>query len=228
MKEHLIAEQIDVIVTGDMRLELLSLMLDRPLPQQPSQMSKNNRPSYLEALKKLLRSQDQAKDTILPSKTTSTNGLIIKKTKIILTQSFWLHIHFFVQDNRLFDPFIFDANKGGITICILAGEEHANLTEAKNYLLHQNNGIVSRDSTFLNGATRDQNAMIKPETIIEGKIYNMIHEREVSGFPSVLAVKISEEGRIIEESSNLRLTVNQISRWIMDRHFENYHRIKIK
>ena len=34
-----------------------------------------------------------------------------------------------------------------------------------------------------------------------------------------MALKITEEKRIIEESSNLRLTVNQISRWIVDRHF---------
>lgn len=55
-----------------------------------------------------------------------------------------------------------------------------------------------------------------------------MHETAVNGFPSVLALKITEEKRIIEESSNLRLTVNQISRWIVDRHFENKHKIKIK
>lgn len=31
----------------------------------------------------------------------------------------------------------------------------------------------------------------------------------------------------MKEASNLRLTVNQISRWIVDRHFEARHRIKI-
>ena len=45
------------------------------------------------------------------------------------------------------------------------------------------------------------------------------HEIAVAGFPAVLALKITPEKRIIEESSNLRLTVNQISRWIVDRHF---------
>ena len=45
------------------------------------------------------------------------------------------------------------------------------------------------------------------------------HEIAVNGFPAVLALKITHEKRIIEESSNLRLTVNQISRWIVDRHF---------
>jgi hypothetical protein len=60
---------------------------------------------------------------------------------------------------------------------------------------------------------------VKPDAVIEGKIYSIMHETSVSGFPSVLALKITEEKRIIEESSNLRLTVNQISRWIVDRHF---------
>ena len=55
-----------------------------------------------------------------------------------------------------------------------------------------------------------------------------MHEMGVSGFSSVLALKITEEQRIIEDSSNLRLTVNQISRWIVDRHFENKHSIKIR
>ena len=54
------------------------------------------------------------------------------------------------------------------------------------------------------------------------------HEIAVAGFPAVLALKITPEKRIIEESSNLRLTVNQISRWIVDRHFEIRHKIKIK
>lgn len=45
------------------------------------------------------------------------------------------------------------------------------------------------------------------------------HEVSVGGFPAVLALKITQEKRIMEESSNVRLTVNQISRWIVERHF---------
>ena len=47
----------------------------------------------------------------------------------------------------------------------------------------------------------------------------MIHEMNIAGFPSVLSLKITEESRIIEDNSNLRLTTNQILRWIVDRYF---------
>jgi hypothetical protein len=154
----------------------------------------------------------------------SSNG-ISKFTKIVLTDSFWLHIHFFVHDNKLFDPFLFDANRGNISICIIAASENIDLTETKAYL-HQNNPQARSPNFEI--VLRDQAALVKPESVIEGKIFSMMHEASVAGFPSVLALKITEEKRIIEESSNLRLTVNQISRWIVDRHFENKHKIKIK
>lgn len=142
-----------------------------------------------------------------------------KFTKVILTNSFWLHIHFFVQDNKVFDPFVSQACRGSVSICIIAASEGTDLTASKAYLLQQ--------TTSKSLDMAKEGGIVRPETIVEAQVMATAHEITVSGFPAVLALKISHEKRIMEEASNLRLTVNQISRWIVDRHFEARHRIKI-
>ena len=93
----------------------------------------------------------------------SSNG-IAKFTKIILTDSFWLHIHFFVQDNKLFDPFLFDANRGDISICIVAASHCVDLTQAKSYL-HQRTPQI-RGLDYEKITLRDQTAVVKAESVI--------------------------------------------------------------
>lgn len=51
---------------------------------------------------------------------------------------------------------------------------------------------------------------------------------KINEFSSLLSLKIMNGNRIIEESSNLRLSINQILRWIVDRYFENKFRIRLK
>ncbi len=81
--------------------------------------------------------KEPPRTTITPQ---SSNG-ISKFTKIVLTDSFWLHLHFFVQDSKLFDPFLFDAVRGNISICIIAASENVDLNETKAYL-HQSSPQV--------------------------------------------------------------------------------------
>ena len=135
----------------------------------------------------------------------------LKFTKVILTDYFWLHIHFFVHDNKIFDPFVSQACRGNVNICIIAASEGIDLTATKTYL-HQSS-IVKPLENMKEGSA------VRPETVVEAQVMATAHEIAVAGFPAVLALKITPEKRIIEESSNLRLTVNQISRWIVDRHF---------
>jgi hypothetical protein len=210
-----------VVVVGNRRYELMNLMLDQDCALEEHKR-KRSHSSYLALLSRLIGRGAVVRES---SKVVGRNSSISKFTKIILTESFWLHLHFFVQDNKIFDPFLFEANKATISICIVAAAENLDLTESKAYLLQTSPHIAQHLSEL---PCKDQGSVVKPETVIEGKIYSLIHEAAVEGFSSVLALKITEEGRIVEESSNLRLTVNQISRWIVDRHFENRHKIKIR
>jgi hypothetical protein len=81
----------------------------------------------------------------------------------VLTDSFWLHLHFFVQDSKLFDPFLFDAVRGNISICIIAASENVDLTETKAYL-HQSSPQVR--SPHFEVVLRDQTALVKPDAVI--------------------------------------------------------------
>ena len=69
-------------------------------------------------------------------KNASIKGGPFKFTKVILTDSFWLHIHFFIHDNKIFDPFVSQACRGLVNICIIASSEGIDLTATKAYL-HQ-------------------------------------------------------------------------------------------
>lgn len=129
-----------------------------------------------------------------------------KFTKVVLTNSFWLHIHFFVHDNKIFDPFISQSCRGSVSICIIASSD-TDLTAAKAYLLQQ--------TSIRPLQVPKKGGIVPPERIIEAQIMATAHEISVGGFPAVLALKITQEKRIVEESSNLRLTVNQIARWIV-------------
>ena len=71
---------------------------------------------YLDILGKLVG------EPIVPEsqKSTATRSYPKKFTKVILTESFWLHIHFFVHDNKIFDPFVSQSCRGSVGICIIA------------------------------------------------------------------------------------------------------------
>lgn len=90
-------------------------MLDREwLPHDATK--KHTHQKYLELLGKLV-----GEPTIPESdKNTYLQGGPLKFTKVILTDSFWLHIHFFVHDNKIFDPFVSQACRGNVNICIIA------------------------------------------------------------------------------------------------------------
>lgn len=163
MEDQIIAEQIDVIVVGDRKYEFMALMLEREF-EFDQQKKKRSHQSYLDLLCRFIPGNLVFKQ---PSKVISvarsSNG-IAKFTKIILTDSFWLHIHFFVQDNKLLDPFLFDANRGEISICIIAASHCIDLTQAKAYLYQRSPQIRGLDYEKI--AQRDQTAVVKPETVI--------------------------------------------------------------
>ena len=64
--------------------------------------------------------------------------------------------------------------------------------------------------------------------MMEAKVFDILHTIKINNFSSFLCLKIVDGNRIIEESSNLRLSVNQILRWVVDRHFENQYHIRLK
>jgi len=136
------------VVIGNRKYELMNLMLDQDYALEEHKR-KRSHTSYVRS------------------------NSISKFTKIILTESFWLHLHFFVHDNKIFDPFVFDANKGSISICIIAAAENLDLTETKAYLLQTNPHIAAQRLPELH--LKDQTSTVKPETVIEGKIYSLIH-----------------------------------------------------
>jgi hypothetical protein len=196
MEDQIITEQIDVIVVGERRHELMGLMLEQELAVQ-EEKKKRTHSQYLELLGKLVGRSGTAEEG--GRAVAVGRGGVEKFTKVILTDSFWLHLHFFVHDNRIFDPFTFDANRNNISICILAAAHHSDLTDAKAYL-HQpyHHQPHQHSLPALASPPRDHQLTVKPETVIESKIYSSIHEVAVSGFPSVLALKITEEKRIME------------------------------
>lgn len=55
--------------------------------------------------------------------------------------------------------------------------------------------------------------------MIEHSILDSLHNFRLSEFSSVLTLKMIDRSRIIEGSSNIKLSRNQILRWIVDRHF---------
>lgn len=135
MEDQIITEQIDVIVIGDRKYELMNLMLEQEFAFE-EQRKKRTHQNYLELLGRLVAGNIVIKEPNKSTVTPRSNNGITKFTKIVLTDSFWLHIHFFVHDSKLFDPFLFDACRGNITICIIAASENIDLTETKAYL-HQ-------------------------------------------------------------------------------------------
>lgn len=54
---------------------------------------------------------------------------------------------------------------------------------------------------------------------MEQRIMDVMHNFILNDFSSVLTLKIGDKNRIIESSSNIKLTRNQILRWIVDRYF---------
>lgn len=132
MEDQIITEQIDVVVIGDRKYELVSLMLEKELLMEETKQ-KHTHHKYLELLHKLVG------DPMIPESSKNPFGTTTpaKFTKVILTNSFWLHIHFFVQDNKVFDPFVSQACKGPVNICIIAASEGTDLTASKAYLLQQ-------------------------------------------------------------------------------------------
>ena len=107
-----------MIVIGDRRYELINFMLEKDF-QLEDQHKKRTTCNYKELLSQMINQNTIVKQPNKWIPAPKYNG-ISKFTKIILTESFWLHIHFFIHDNKLFDPFIFDSNKGNISICIIA------------------------------------------------------------------------------------------------------------
>jgi hypothetical protein len=81
-----------------------------------------------------------------------------KFTKVLLTDSFWLHLHFFVHDNKVFDPFVSQACRGPVSICIIAASSGVDLTSTKAYL-HQ--PIMARPLETGREATS-----VRPETVV--------------------------------------------------------------
>ena len=59
----------------------------------------------------------------------------------------------------------------------------------------------------------------RDETMMEAKIYDTLHNMKINEFSSLLSLKIIDGNRIVEESSNLKLSINQILRWVVDRYF---------
>ena len=113
--DQIITEQIDIIVIGDKKHELVSLMLERELFHDDIK-HKHQHFKYLELLGKLVGTPNVPESNI---NVEPLNGPY-KFTKVILTDSFWLHLHFFVHDNKVFDPFVSLACRGAINICIIA------------------------------------------------------------------------------------------------------------
>ena len=134
---------------------------------------------YLDVLGRLIG------NSIVPEtqKSTVNRGYPKKFTKVILTDSFWLHIHFFVHDNKIFDPFISQSCRGPVSICIIASSEGIDLNSAKNYL-HQSN--VTRPLEIAR-----EGGLVRPEMIVEAQILASAHEIGVAGFSAVLALKIT-------------------------------------
>jgi hypothetical protein len=149
----------------------MKLMLDQDIILD-EQKRKRTHTTYLTLLSQLIKRPAAVRES---NKSTSTNvnsSGISKFTKIILTESFWLHLHFFVHGNKIFDPFLFEANRGNISVCIVAAAENADLTETKAYLL-QSSPPIGRPLGEMQG--KDTGNVVKPETVIEGKIYSLIH-----------------------------------------------------
>jgi len=119
--------------------------------------------NYLELLSQMITQKTIVKQPNKCIPSVKYNG-ISKFTKIILTESFWLHIHFFVHDNKIFDPFIFDFNKGNITICIIAASETIDLTGTKQYL-HQN-VQTSSNMNYAFDNNHLSSMIFKPENLI--------------------------------------------------------------
>lgn len=126
-----------MVVVGDRKLELVSQMLDQELQRQ-SPKRKHTHIKYLEYLSRLVGSP------IIPEQPKSllSRGSPAKFTKVLLTNSFWLHLHFFVHDNKIFDPFVSQACRGPVSICIIAASSSVDLTATKAYL-HQPNPVRS-------------------------------------------------------------------------------------
>lgn len=122
------------------------------------------------------------RDPVIPE--SSSSNFPLKFTKVILTNTFWFHIHFFVHDNKVFDPFVSQACRGSINICIIAASEGTDLTATKAYLLQQS---ISRplENTIKDGG------IVRPETIVEAKVMSTAHEIAVGGFPAVIALKMT-------------------------------------
>lgn len=159
------------MVIGNRKYELMNLMLDQDYALEEHKR-KRSHTSYLGLLSKLINRGAAVRESSKVMGAVRSNS-ISKFTKIILTESFWLHLHFFVHDNKIFDPFVFDANKGSISICIIAAAENLDLTETKAYLLQTNPHIAAQRLPELH--LKDQTSTVKPETVIEGKIYSLIH-----------------------------------------------------
>ena len=118
---------------------------------------------YLELLGKLVGTPN------VPESTTNVcqqNGPY-KFTKVILTDSFWLHLHFFVHDNKVFDPFVSQACRGAVNICIIASSEGIDLTSTKAYL-HQSSLSKPLENVR-------EGRMVRPETVVEAQVMATAH-----------------------------------------------------
>jgi hypothetical protein len=150
----------------------MSLMLERELNVK-EEKDRKNKSIYLDLLGKLIGIGAAIHQSGASKSVTYRKSSISKFTKTILTQSFWLHIHFFVHDNKIFDPFIFESTKGNISICILAYGESVDITDIKGYLHHPiNNSPIQVAPDYIN---REASGIVKPEIAIEGKIESLIH-----------------------------------------------------
>jgi hypothetical protein len=78
-----------------------------------------------------------------------------------------LHIHFFIHDNKIFDPFVSQACRGSINICIIASSEGTDLTASKAYL-HQSAPGKPVESVR-------EGRIVRPETVVEAQVMATAH-----------------------------------------------------
>ena len=142
-----------------------------------------------------------------------------------MTESFWLQFHFFVHGPHIYDPLLSSIAGGNISICIMVDDETPmNTNELKNLITKSNSPVILKDYEKISSQKNNG----RDEIMLETKILDTLHTIKINDFASILSLKIVDGKRIIEESSNLRLSVNQILRWVADRHFENQYRIRLR
>lgn len=91
-------------------------------------------------------------------------------TKQIVTDSFWVHIHFFLHDNRILDPILSEITRGGIKICLIACDESADTNEFRKYL-----GNTGRFNPSVDQKSW-KNKTVRPEQVFEGKILSKMND----------------------------------------------------